>query len=153
MDDLTSIPPSESPIPQRKRQNVAFIIVIVFFGVIGILALFNNGRSTKKNANTIENVPFQTGTTVVINYGSDKFDTTGSAVVAVDLESLNAFSGASQNGSAVLDTLMSLNKIFTTPNGTKARVLDSGSIATQIRIIEGDALGKDGWVSNVFLYN
>ncbi len=152
MDDLTPKPsiPSLS-FPLQKRRNVAFIIVLVLFCAIGILALFN-GRSSKTNSNTNTTGPYNEGDTVVINFGADKFDATGAAILAIDIDSLNAFTAASQNGSAVLDTLMSRGKIFTTPNGTKARVVDSRLSATQVRIIEGDAQGKSGWINNVFLY-
>jgi len=151
MDNLIPQQDPQLSLPQKKRRNVACIVVMVIFCAIGVVALVK-GKSVKTNANAAAAGPFHAGEVVVVNYGGDKFDATGAAIIAVDKESLSAFTDAGRTGSAILDTLMSRNKIFTVLNGTKARVLDSQSSATKIRIIDGDSQGRDGWVSNVFLY-
>ncbi len=151
MDDLAPQPVPQRPMPPQQRKNVAFIVVIVVFCVVGIIALVK-GRSVKTDTNIAAAGQYRTGQVVVVNFGTDKFDSTGAALIAVDLESLNAYTDAIQTGSTILDTLVSRNKLFTVLNGTKARILESRPSASQVRIIDGDSQGKDGWVSNVFLY-
>jgi hypothetical protein len=151
MDDLPLQQEPHLSLPIKRRRNVAFIVVVLVFCVVGIVALVK-GKSVKTNTNEAAAVPFRTGEVVVINYGTGKFDTTGAALIAVDLESAGAFVVSGQTGSTVLDTLMARNKIYTVLNGTKARILESRPSVSQVRIMDGDSQGKDGWVNNVFLY-
>lgn len=151
MDELTPQPIPELALPQKRRRNVAFIVVIVLFCAVGVLALVNRNK-VRSNTNNTTPAPFTTDEVVIVNYNNDKYTTTGTAVVAVDTQSLTDLNTASSNGSAVLDSLLALNKIFMTPNGTRARIIESRASISHIRIISGDAQGKDGWVNNVFLY-
>ncbi len=37
-------------------------------------------------------------------------------------------------------------RVFTVPNGTKVLVIDSRFATRQVRVLEGDAFGKSGWL-------
>jgi hypothetical protein len=39
-----------------------------------------------------------------------------------------------------------VGKVFAVPNGTKVLVIGSGFATRQVRILEGDAFGKSGWL-------
>lgn len=136
-----------------KRTNVALIIVIIMFAILGIMALKNH--KTTITTNTIENValgPYDIGATALINFNSDKSDSTGLAAIAVDEQSLSEFTAAAIDVNGSLDTLFEQNKLFVTPNNTKVRIVVSRSYASKVRVLEGDAVGKEGWVNTSFLY-
>ena len=142
-------PPQQQP----KKTNVALIIVIVVFAILGIMALKNHKNTI--NANAIANVatgPYGVGDTVLINFNSNKDDTTGLAAIAVDEQSLAEFTAAAVDVNGSLDTLFEQNKLFVVPNGTKVRVVTSRSAASKIRVLEGASVGKEGWANNAFLY-
>lgn len=42
--------------------------------------------------------------------------------------------------------LQASGKVFTVPNGTKVLVIDSSFASIEVRILEGDAIGRSGWI-------
>ncbi|MFH0829280.1 MAG: hypothetical protein V1907_03830 [Candidatus Kerfeldbacteria bacterium] len=145
----------QTPVPQQqpKKTNVALIVVIIVFVILGIMALKNNKNAS--NANVIANIatgPYAVSDSVLINFNSNKDDTTGLAAIAVDEQSLSEFTAAAFDVNGSLDTLFEQNKLFVVPNGTKVRIVISRSAASKVRVLEGSSVGKEGWVNNAFLY-
>ncbi len=150
MDEL---PPSPEQQELPRRSNTAFAIVVVLFIALGVAALVNRKAAVAPTVNTnISSGPFVVGDTVAVNFNTDTTNVSGLAAVAVDEESYSLFVDVSQDPNGSLDILIQDNKVFTVANGTTAKILESRSAASRIRITEGNELGKEGWVSNDFLY-
>lgn len=146
------IPPPE-PQEAPRRTNTAFAIVILIFIAFGVAALVNRKAAVAPTINTNQTAgPFIAGDTVTINFNIDPTNTSGLAAIAVDQESYSLFTNVAQDPTASLDMLFQGNKLFTVANGTRARIVESRAAASKIRIMEGSELGKEGWVSNDFLF-
>lgn len=150
MDEL---PPSPEPQEPPHRSNTAFAVVVIIFIALGVAALVNRKAAVAPTINSNQSIgPFISGDTVTINFNTDTTNASGLAAIAVDEESYSLFMDVSQDPDGSLDVLFQDNKIFTVTNGILAKILESHSAASKIRIMEGNELGKEGWVNNDFLY-
>lgn len=73
-------------------------------------------------------------------------------LVAVDEEALDALTDASvARDSYGISELLMAHKLFAVPVNTRVKVIDTTATKTKIRVLEGDQMGKDGWVSYEFV--
>jgi hypothetical protein len=67
--------------------------------------------------------------------------------LAVDKDAFDLWVKASVSKDYIgMQELESLGKVFPVPNGTKVLVIDSAFTARQVRVLEGNAYGRSGWL-------
>lgn len=72
----------------------------------------------------------------------------GAVVLAIDRDSLDAFTKASVAKDTIgVAALVLSGRLFEVPSGTRCLVIDRSFGAHQVRIMEGDQFGTSGWVA------
>lgn len=136
----------------RHKRNVAFIVVVFVFVVLGVMAFANRARQPASNGNVNQATRFTVGQEVRINFNDDQQSTTGVALLAVDEETLQQFVVFANTGDeAGLDTLFEQRRLISVQNGTRVRVLKEVSGRARVRVIEGEGTGREGWSTTQFL--
>lgn len=152
MNDLNDQPPIDPIQSKPGRRNVALIVVIIVFVILGIMAFANRARQPTSNGNTNQTNRFTIGQEVRINFNDDRESTTGVALLAVDEQTLVEFVTIANTGDeAGLDKLFDERRLVSIQNGTRVRVLKETSGRARIRVIEGEATGSEGWTTTQFL--
>lgn len=71
--------------------------------------------------------------------------------VAADEKTLDDLAAALASRDGKLESLIASGKVFTVPNNTRIRIMETGFAKTRVRVLEGDKMMQEGWVSERWL--
>ncbi len=135
---------------EQKKKNVGCLVGIVLFIVL-IVLLFNSCGETPTTQPSTPSI-LGIGEEGIINNNSNKSDVSGVAVLAVDKKALDDLIQAQiADDKLGYSQMLGDGKLFIVDNGTKVKVIDIGFGKTEIRILEGEHLGKSGWIAYEFV--
>lgn len=72
--------------------------------------------------------------------------------VATDEKTLDDLIRALSARTDEVQQLIQSGRVFTVPNDTRARIIETGFGKTKVRIIEGDKILSEGWVPEFWLW-
>jgi hypothetical protein len=155
MDNLDDRAPGAPGGEDARKGRGARLAIIILAAVVLITAvmvwLFATGYNRSNNLDANANRPPAAAVVDVNQGGQQPKDAVlliagrDSVMLAVDEESLGALMNALSTRSGV-EGLIESGKVFTAPNGTKVRVLETNSTRVKVRILEGPDVMKEGWV-------
>jgi len=104
------------------------------------------------SSNTVTSV-LDIGEEGILNNNSDKNDTSGISILAIDEKAFDDFTQASiANDKYEFNKMINSGRLFTIPNGTAVKVIDIKSPGrTKIRVLEGKYVGESGWIAFEFI--
>lgn len=142
---MEPLPPNYSPSRARKRGLVIGFLALAVIAVINILG------QTRRRFPIVVNRQVSAvavNDEVAINFNSDAGDTSGVALIAATEPAFDTFLElAASEDSETLSALVLDGRLFSVPNGTKAKVLKRDSIKAKVRILDGPGQNREGWVA------
>ena len=129
---------------------IVLIILIVIAGGGGEKE--ETSSSTASPPNIAANI-LGVGEEGILNNNSDKNDTSGIAILAIDEKAFDDFTQSSiANDKYGFNEMINSGRLFTIPNSTAVKVIDiKFSGKTRVRVLEGKYLGKSGWSASEFI--
>lgn len=124
-------------------------VILVGLGIVAIIIVFVVTRPGSKN------VSDSLGKRAAQSAGSEvKLYIKGrdTIMVAADEKTLDELIVAIPARSGELENLIQSGRVFTVPNGTRARVVEKGYGKTKVRIIEGERVLSEGWVPELWVW-
>lgn len=138
--------------PLYKRWWVYVVGVLVLFTIIGASGGDKSPTEGPGPETQVQARKVFVGDEGVLNYHDDVNDCSQKSVVAVDEKSEDVVTKASvANDTYGIAELVMNNQAFLVPNCTKVQVIDQSFAIRKIRILEGDQIGKSGWVPMEFV--
>ncbi len=130
----------EEQTPKTKTSRKKFFILC---GVLVVLIIIGISMGTCPGGTTTETTPS-------VTIGSEAFIRAGNldtVYLAVDKQSMDMWAKAGLAKDYIgMAQLEASGRIFPVPNGTKVLVIDSSFTLRKVRVLEGDAYGKSGWL-------
>lgn len=141
---------SFKPTNQGLKPIVIAAIFIVIFLFIGIYRSASN--IAPEQTQSIGPKPISIGDEATLNWHEDPSDCSKSILVATTKESQEKVSKIllANDELGISEVLLS-GEAFAVPNCTKVKVIDTAVAIRQVRIFEGDQIGKSGWVAFEFV--
>ena len=120
---------------------LGFLGLIVFLAIVGQCSR-NDSSSTSSPASETSPPVAQVGSDVVLSVSS------GDVVVCSTEEAYDEFLKLSVAQDYLgMGQMEGAGRLFRVPSGTKAKVIDTGFEKREVRIMEGAAFGRSGWVT------
>ena len=119
------------------------IILVVFLAASGS----DKSPSTSNYTSTPAKQTLSLGEVGIINYKTDRNDCTGQTILGATKESQDKITTALvANDEIGLAQLVITREAFMVDNCTKVKVIDTAVSLRQVRILEGEQVGKSGWL-------
>lgn len=88
----------------------------------------------------------------ILNNNSDKSNFEGGSILAVDEKAFDDFIQALVADDKLgYSQMLGAGKLFIVDNGTAVKVISIGLFKREVRILEGDYLGRSGWIAFEFV--
>lgn len=125
---------------ERGPLGVAAIIIAAL--VFGACRSRDQARTANANQNT------QPATVLRVDNEARLFvQGRDSMPVAADEKALDELTAALGSRDGKLEGLIAAGRVFTVANNTRIRIMETGFAKTRIRVLEGDKVMQEGWVS------
>ena len=133
--------------PSEEKSRIERSQVIVFALVIAAIVL-GACRSRDQAGAGGANQNAQQATVLRVDAEARLFvQGRDSMPVAADEKTLDELTTALGSRDGRLESLIASGKVFTVANNTRIRIMETGFAKTRIRVLEGDKMMQEGWVS------
>lgn len=135
-------------------KRIIVFSVIGFVGLMVILVLIAATSSPSSKEQKVESpkAELKIGDTAIVNWHDEISDCSKSILIATTKESYEKVQKIllADDEMGIAEVLLS-GEAFAVLNCTKVKIIDKATFIRQVRILEGEQLGKSGWVSYEFV--
>ena len=138
---------------KQKRGRLVSIGLLVLVAVVALLVMSRFLGSGARPTETAPATPTRSG---IVPGGEITLQVPGlpSIMVAADESALIELTGALAAGDQnKVESLIESQAVHRVPNGTKVRVLEAATGKVKVRILEGNSVLKEGWVSERWIHS
>ncbi|XOB41784.1 MAG: hypothetical protein ACKKMS_00070 [Candidatus Nealsonbacteria bacterium] len=136
----------------KNKISKNWIWIILAVSLVAIILIINSGKKIETQeiqTPVVESGKLDIGEEGVINFREDKSDCSGEdkIVLGITKEDQDKIGKAlSAEDWMGITELISIGKAFSVGICTKAKVIDRAMFLRQVRILEGENIGKSGWL-------
>lgn len=147
----TKIREKEKKKKQSKTAMGCLVVILLIVGFVILLVAFGGGGEKSSSPATQSSI-LGVGEEGILNNNSDKNDVSGVAILAVDEKAFDDFIQAQiADDKLGYSQMLGAGRFFVVDNGTAVKVIDTGFAKRKVRILEGEHLGKSGWIPYEFV--
>lgn len=138
--------------PVKSKHLFWGFIAVLFFMILIFSSANKTEPSFSESSSSQPQQSLSIGDEAVINWHEDPSDCSQSMLLGTTKESHDKARKAlmAEDSMGIAELLFS-GEAISVPNCTKVKIIDTALFTRQVRILEGQQIGKSGWISYEFL--